>query len=433
MSRARDERGFTLISVLLAVMMLTIGLVALARTQGLLTAAESGVSNRSVALAVATGYLEQLRGSDPSTLASEAPVAVDADGQPVRERAVPAIDRGHPRPAQPGAPPGHRGLPPLVDARPAGRPALPDGRHEHAPAPRARGLHPAGAHPGPHHRAGGARDVDGADRGHVAERARRHASRRRHPERALHRRDAPARRAGDRRRPVVLGGLRSARRVGGHHRDPAGALRAGGPRPVPAQPEQLPDRPMRSGLPRDPDGGRRARAVGRRSGPRAGEQHASADLRDGGGSGGGRVSGPVRRTCRRCCSTRRASRAWRSPRPARSSSGSPWSSTTGMPTDSCCGPPGSTRTSHPRARSSPRASQAFTARLVFVDGTEAAQADNGADGNAANDYDDIAALRVQATLHGDHTDPRVNGGRPIRRQLQWWFAPRNLIYERNRA
>ena len=82
MSRARDERGFTLISVLLAVMMLTIGLVALARTQGLLTAAESGVSNRSVALAVASGYLEQLRGSDPSTLVSEAPVAVDADGQP---------------------------------------------------------------------------------------------------------------------------------------------------------------------------------------------------------------------------------------------------------------------------------------------------------------------------------------------------------------
>ncbi|MGH7514110.1 MAG: type IV pilus modification PilV family protein [Gemmatimonadales bacterium] len=82
MTRARNERGFTLISVLLAVMMLTIGLVALARTQGLLAAAESGVSNRSVALAVATGYLEQLRGVDPAQLASEAPVAVDADGQP---------------------------------------------------------------------------------------------------------------------------------------------------------------------------------------------------------------------------------------------------------------------------------------------------------------------------------------------------------------
>ena len=82
MSGARDERGFTLISVLLAVMMLTIGLVALARTQAMLITSERGVSNRSVALAVATGYLEQLRGIDPAKLASEAPVAVGADGQP---------------------------------------------------------------------------------------------------------------------------------------------------------------------------------------------------------------------------------------------------------------------------------------------------------------------------------------------------------------
>ncbi|MGH7514111.1 MAG: type II secretion system protein [Gemmatimonadales bacterium] len=76
---------------------------------------------------------------------------------------------------------------------------------------------------------------------------------------------------------------------------------------------------------------------------------------------------------------------------------------------------------------------ALSARLVFTDGTEAVEADNGTDGNPGNDYDDIAGLRVQATLQSDRLDPRVNGGRPIRRQLQWWFAPRNLIYERNRA
>jgi type II secretory pathway pseudopilin PulG len=82
MSRRRKTGGFTLISVLLAVTMLTIGLVALARTQALLTSAESGVSSRAVALSLASAYVEQLRGRDPWTLVSEAEVAVDAEGQP---------------------------------------------------------------------------------------------------------------------------------------------------------------------------------------------------------------------------------------------------------------------------------------------------------------------------------------------------------------
>jgi hypothetical protein len=82
MSRRCGARGFTLVSVLLAVLMLTIGLVALARTQGLLTSAESTVSSRAVALALASTYVEQLRGRDPWTLVSEAPVAVDGEGLP---------------------------------------------------------------------------------------------------------------------------------------------------------------------------------------------------------------------------------------------------------------------------------------------------------------------------------------------------------------
>jgi Tfp pilus assembly protein PilV len=78
----RNERGFTLISVLLAVSMLTIGLLALARTQGILTSSEAGVSNRTIALAIATDRLEQLRASDPATLATEPPAMVDANGNP---------------------------------------------------------------------------------------------------------------------------------------------------------------------------------------------------------------------------------------------------------------------------------------------------------------------------------------------------------------
>ena len=78
----RGQRGFTLISVLIAISMLTIGLLALARTQAMLTSSENGVSNRAVALAIATDRLEQLRGSDPTTLASEAAATVDGNGQP---------------------------------------------------------------------------------------------------------------------------------------------------------------------------------------------------------------------------------------------------------------------------------------------------------------------------------------------------------------
>jgi type II secretory pathway pseudopilin PulG len=82
MSPMRDQRGFTLLSVLVAVTMLTLALLSLAQTQAMLTAAETGVASRGEALAVATGYVEQLRGSDPATLASEGAVAVDREGKP---------------------------------------------------------------------------------------------------------------------------------------------------------------------------------------------------------------------------------------------------------------------------------------------------------------------------------------------------------------
>jgi len=82
MNRSRAEGGFTLISVLVAVVMLTFGLMALARVQSILMTAQTGVANRSAALSLAAGYLEQLRSRDPATLVSEAAVAVDAEGQP---------------------------------------------------------------------------------------------------------------------------------------------------------------------------------------------------------------------------------------------------------------------------------------------------------------------------------------------------------------
>lgn len=76
----QDQGGYTLLSVLLAVFILSIGLVALARTQSGLMASHQNTENRDVATSVASSYMEDLRGRVPSTLVTEPPVKVDARG-----------------------------------------------------------------------------------------------------------------------------------------------------------------------------------------------------------------------------------------------------------------------------------------------------------------------------------------------------------------
>jgi prepilin-type N-terminal cleavage/methylation domain-containing protein len=75
--------------------------------------------------------------------------------------------------------------------------------------------------------------------------------------------------------------------------------------------------------------------------------------------------------------------------------------------------------------------QTFAVTLIFTDGDELPTA-SALDADGTNDYNDIAGIRVRATLQADRADPRINGGTPITRQYQWFVAPRNLIYERNR-
>ena len=69
--------------------------------------------------------------------------------------------------------------------------------------------------------------------------------------------------------------------------------------------------------------------------------------------------------------------------------------------------------------------------LIFTDGDEA-DAANSMDTDGTNDYDDIVAVRIRATLAADDPDPRVNQGVLYTRDYEWMFAPRNLTYERNR-
>jgi Tfp pilus assembly protein PilV len=76
----RNEGGFTLISVLIAIVMLSVGLVALARSQAMLMTTQNRLANANTALSIARGYMEQVRGRDPWTLATEPPIAVDELG-----------------------------------------------------------------------------------------------------------------------------------------------------------------------------------------------------------------------------------------------------------------------------------------------------------------------------------------------------------------
>jgi len=74
--------GFTLISVIIAVVLLTIGLLALSRTQTSLLAAQATASSRSSALELARAYMEEVRARDPWTVASEGETRLLMDGTP---------------------------------------------------------------------------------------------------------------------------------------------------------------------------------------------------------------------------------------------------------------------------------------------------------------------------------------------------------------
>jgi hypothetical protein len=75
--------------------------------------------------------------------------------------------------------------------------------------------------------------------------------------------------------------------------------------------------------------------------------------------------------------------------------------------------------------------ESFDVKLIFTDGDVLERADPS-DSDDSNDYDDIVAVKVLATLAADRTDPRVNQGILLRRSYEWLIAPRNLRYEKNR-
>jgi Tfp pilus assembly protein PilV len=78
----RARNGFTLISVLIAITLLSVGLMALSKLGARVAATQSDAANRSTAVSIARSYLEQVRARDASTIINEAAQAVNAAGQP---------------------------------------------------------------------------------------------------------------------------------------------------------------------------------------------------------------------------------------------------------------------------------------------------------------------------------------------------------------
>ncbi len=76
----RREDGFTIISVLVAIVMLSIGILALSHSGTQAMAAQTLAGNRSTALAIGRTYMEAVRSRPPDQVQSESPIKVDATG-----------------------------------------------------------------------------------------------------------------------------------------------------------------------------------------------------------------------------------------------------------------------------------------------------------------------------------------------------------------
>ena len=78
----RDRRGISLISVMVALILISIGLLALVRVSAYTIGARHGTSARSTATHIAGTYLEEVKMWDDSLIVNGLGVIVDGEGMP---------------------------------------------------------------------------------------------------------------------------------------------------------------------------------------------------------------------------------------------------------------------------------------------------------------------------------------------------------------
>ena len=76
----KNEKGFSLLSIMIAMIMISVGVMALAKNNAQIVEAHNLASAKSTALSIARAHMERLRTLDPLTLASESAVLVDNEG-----------------------------------------------------------------------------------------------------------------------------------------------------------------------------------------------------------------------------------------------------------------------------------------------------------------------------------------------------------------
>ena len=77
----RKDAGFSLIAVMTAIVLLSVGLLAISRTSSQMLTMHTAAAARSAALAVARTHMEAVRSRDPATIGSESEVTVNGEGQ----------------------------------------------------------------------------------------------------------------------------------------------------------------------------------------------------------------------------------------------------------------------------------------------------------------------------------------------------------------
>ncbi|KPK79670.1 MAG: hypothetical protein AMS25_11795 [Gemmatimonas sp. SM23_52] len=85
LAHAARQDGFGIVSVLVAIVLLAIGVVALSSSSAFLVSLRTDAAARATAASIATSYMEEVKRRPPREVASEEPATVNETGREAEE------------------------------------------------------------------------------------------------------------------------------------------------------------------------------------------------------------------------------------------------------------------------------------------------------------------------------------------------------------